>query len=45
MALMPLANAGNHWALDEFREIERVLERQPDNYFFGTNMFILGRKK
>jgi len=44
MVLMPLSEAGNHWALNEFKEIEDIIEKNPDSYYFSTNMFVLAKK-
>ncbi len=44
LVLMPLAEMGYYWALDEFKEIAQKMETTPDSYYFGTNMFVLGQK-
>ncbi len=44
LALMPLAEMGYHWALDEFEEITQKMETTPDSYYFGTNLFVLVQK-
>lgn len=43
--LMPLADAGYTWVLDEFKEIAKCLEHFQELYYLGTNMFILAQKE
>ena len=45
LVLMPLAEMGFHWALDEYKEIAEKMAETPNSYYFGTNLFILAKKE
>ena len=44
-ALMPLAELGYEWPLNEYKELAEKIKDMPDSYYIGTNMFILARKE
>jgi SAM-dependent methyltransferase len=44
-SLMPLADMGVKQALDEFKEMQELLKDDPLNYYTGTFLYVLARKK